>query len=232
MSKPHSRTIKWTLLVFYKALSWFTYAPLLITLLLTWSGMPCLPGLSFTLCWPVHLCVWWCMFLGRQIHLLLQSCLLLSSLPVQHVCHNWNMPLFLFYLCWKISLPLWLLFSTLHKSISLLPLFYPLCIYHLHIQLSVLVYSVTLCFCHLYFLQHKFHYDNEQQWCQGNLPVSNNLVFQKVQSSLFRLELLLPHCALLLLPVLSVYWELGNTAMPHTALSSNTIIGLFEVSEG
>jgi len=31
----------------------------------------------------------------------------------------------------------------------------------------VLVYGVTLCFYHLYFPQHTFHYDIEQQWCQA-----------------------------------------------------------------
>jgi hypothetical protein len=56
------------------------------------------------------------MFLGRWIHLLLLSCLLISLFSFHFVCHICIVPLFLLYLCWKISvhlLPSFKLFISL-----------------------------------------------------------------------------------------------------------------------
>jgi hypothetical protein len=57
----------------------------------------------------------WFMILGRQFHLL-QSCL--SCL---HICLLRVDCTIIFYLHWKINLPLWSLFSILRKFVSLSP---------------------------------------------------------------------------------------------------------------
>ena len=63
------------------------------------------------------------------------------------------------------SPPLWPSFSTLHKFVSWPPLFCLLCIYHLHIQLCVIGYTIMLISVNCNFPYHIFYYKTEQQWC-------------------------------------------------------------------
>ena len=74
----------------------------------------------------------------------------------------WTHHVFLCYLHWKISPPLWPSFSTLRKFVLWLPLFYPLCIYHLHIQPSVRGYTICCVSVNCNFSYHIFCYKIER----------------------------------------------------------------------